>query len=77
MCAFAFARKGGQRYGTIICDLQRRRVIDLPDREAANPATWLAAHREITVVSRDRGGSYVQAATRGAPQAVQVAIAGA
>jgi transposase len=69
-----FAWKRGQRYGTIVCDLERRRVVDLlPDREATTVAAWLAGHPEITVVSRDRGGSYGQAATRGAPQAVQVA----
>ena len=69
-----FAWKRGQRYGTIVCDLERRRVIDLlPDREAATVAAWLAAHPEITIVSRDRGGSYGQAATQGAAQAVQVA----
>ena len=69
-----FAWKRGQRYGTIVCDLERRRVIDLlPDRETATVAAWLAAHPEITIVSRDRGGSYGQAATQGAAQAVQVA----
>jgi transposase len=69
-----FAWKRGQRYGTIVCDLERRQVVDLlPDREATTVAVWLADHPEITVVSRDRGGSYGQAATRGAPQAVQVA----
>jgi transposase len=69
-----FAWKRGQRYGTIVCDLERRRVVDLlPDREAATVAAWLAAHPEITIVSRDRGGSYGQAATQGAAQAVQVA----
>jgi transposase len=69
-----FAWKRGQRYGTIVCDLERRWVIDLlPDREAATVAAWLAAHPEITIVSRDRGGSYRQAATQGAAQAVQVA----
>jgi transposase len=69
-----FAWKRGQRYGTIVCDLERRRVVDLlPDREAATVATWLAAHPDITIVARDRGGSYGQAASQGAAQAVQVA----
>jgi len=69
-----FAWRRGQRYGTIICDLERRRIVDLlPDREAGTVATWLAAHPDITVVSRDRGGGYGQAASQGAPQAVQVA----
>src|SRR6185437_3899310 len=34
---------------------------------------WLSRHPEITVISRDRGGGYGQAAARAAPQAVQVA----
>ena len=69
-----FAWKRGQRYGTLVCDLDQRRIIDvLPDREPATVEAWLAAHPEITVVSRDRGGGYGQAATRAAPQATQVA----
>jgi transposase len=69
-----FAWKRGQRYGTIVCDLERRRIVEvLPDREAATVEAWLAAHPEIVVVSRDRGGGYGQAAARAAPQAVQVA----
>ena len=69
-----WAWKRGQRYGSIICDLERRRVVDLlPDREAATVEAWLSRHPEITVISRDRGGGYGQAATRAVPQAVQVA----
>ncbi len=69
-----FAWKRGQRYGTVVCDLERHCIIDLlPDREPATVAAWLADHPEITVVSRDRGAGYGQAASKGAPQAVQVA----
>jgi len=69
-----FAWKRGQHYGRIVCDLERRRIIDLlADREAGTVQAWLAAHPEIAVVSRDRGGRYGQAATKGGPQAVQVA----
>ncbi len=69
-----WAWKRGQRYGSIICDLERRRVVDLlPDREPATVEAWLSRHPEITVISRDRGGGYGQAATSAAPQAVQVA----
>jgi transposase len=69
-----WAWKRGQRYGSIICDLERRRVVDLlPDREPATIEAWLSHHPEINVISRDRGGGYGQAATRAAPQAVQVA----
>jgi transposase len=40
-----WAWKRGHRYGTIVCDLQRRRIIDiLPDREPATVTAWLAEH---------------------------------
>ena len=69
-----FAWKRGQRYGTLVCDLERRRIVDLlPDREPATVEAWLKAHPEIASISRDRGGGYGQAATKAAPQAVQVA----
>jgi transposase len=69
-----WAWKRGQRYGSIICDLERRRIVDLlPDREPATVEAWLSLHPEIAVISRDRGGGYGRAATRAAPQAVQVA----
>ena len=69
-----WAWKRGQRYGSIICDLERRRIVDLlPDREPVTVEGWLARHPEVRVISRDRGGGYGQAATRAAPQAVQIA----
>jgi transposase len=69
-----WAWKRGHRYGTIICDLERRRIIDiLPDREAATVAAWLAARPSIAVIARDRGAGYIQAATEGRPEAIQVA----
>ena len=69
-----FAFKRGQRYGTLVCDLDQRRIVDLlPDRDPATVEAWLAGHPEITVVSRDRGGGYGQAAAKAAPQAIQVA----
>jgi transposase len=69
-----WAWRKGQRYGTIVVDLERSDVIDLlPDRDADTVAAWLKAHPGIEVVGRDRSATYAEAATQGASQAVQVA----
>jgi transposase len=69
-----FSFKRGHRFGTILVDLQSHGVIDvLPDRSAGTSATWMAAHPEIELVSRDRGGDYASAAKASAPQAIQCA----
>ena len=69
---FAFRR--GHRYGSILVDLERRRVVDLlPDRKPETVIAWLEQHGRPEIISRDRGGGYAEAARRGAPNAIQVA----
>ncbi|WP_419805934.1 transposase [Terriglobus sp.] len=64
----------GHRYGTILCDLERGKVIDLlPTRDTAAVAAWLVQHPTVEIVSRDRASSFADAIRRGAPGAVQVA----
>jgi transposase len=69
-----WAWRKGQRYGTILVDLERHEVVDLlPDRTADSLSQWLQAHPGVEVISRDRSGTYVDGASRGVPDAVQVA----
>ena len=69
-----WAYRRNHRYGTIVCDLQRRRVVALlPDREQASAEAWLRQHSGISIVSRDRGGGYGEAIARALPDAIQVA----
>lgn len=69
-----WAWRKGHRYGTILCDLESRKVVDLlPDREAGTVAAWLRQHPGSEIVSRDRGGIYAQATRQAAPAIVQVA----
>lgn len=63
-----------QRYGTIICDLERRKTIALlPDRKPATLEAWLADQPQIDIVARDRGGGYALAVAKALPKAIQVA----
>ncbi len=69
-----WAWRRNQRYGTIICDLERRRPISLlPDREPSTAQAWLVAQQQIEIVARDRGGAYGLAAAKALPHSLQVA----
>ncbi len=69
-----FAWKKGDRYGTLLVDLQAHCPVDLlSDREAASVARWLREHPGVKLISRDRAGMYAEGAKRGAPRAKQIA----
>ncbi len=64
----------GAKFGTIVVDLESRRVVDLlADRAADRMADWFKQHPEIEIINGDRDGVYADAARQGAPHARQVA----
>jgi transposase len=66
---WAFRR--GYCYGTLICDLEWRRVVTLlPDRESGIVEAWLSAYPATALLALDR---YSEAAARALPGATQVA----
>src|SRR5438309_7830617 len=66
--------KRGLRYGTLICDLENNKPIDvLADRSVQTVSAWFEERRSREIVSRDRSSEYAAAISKGAPQALQVA----
>lgn len=69
---FAFRR--GARYGTILVDLERHKVVDLlPERSQESLVAWLERHPGVQTATRDRSNIYREALAKGAPDATQIA----
>ena len=69
-----FAFKKGHTYGTVLVDLERRRVVDLlPERSQESLVAWLRRHPGVEFAARDRSNIYREALAKGAPGAIQVA----
>ena len=68
-----WAWRRGERYGSILVDLEAGRPVDLlPERTAAALEQWLREHPGVEVIGRDRSTEYARGAAAGAPAAVQV-----
>ena len=69
-----FAFRKGNTYGTILVDLERRKVVDLlPECSQEGLADWLRRHPGVEVATRDRSRIYREGIAKGAPDAAQVA----
>jgi transposase len=69
-----WAWRKGQRYGTLVVDLEQGCPLDvLEDRTAETVAAWLQSHPDVTIVARDRAEAYAAGIRQGAPEATQVA----
>lgn len=69
-----WAWRKGHSYGTILVDLERHKVVGLlPERSAESIQQWLENHPGIETINRDRCGLYADGASRGVPNAVQIA----
>ena len=72
-----WAYKRRLRYGTLICDLETRRPVDLlSDRSVQTVCTWLEQHPEVEVISRDRWSEYARAARKALHKRFKWLIAG-
>lgn len=69
-----WAWKRGQRYGTIVVDLERKKPIALlPDRSKPMVIQWLKRYPPIKIVARDRSKEFAAAITEALPHAQHVA----
>lgn len=69
-----FAFRKGCSYGTIICDLDTHKPIDiLKDRATKTLSDWLKNHTGIEIITRDRANSYSRAIDDTIPETTQIA----
>ncbi len=68
-----FAFKKGRDYCTLICDMDKKVIIDiLPSRTKEAVSTWLENYPQIKLVSRDGSVTYRTAISEALPEATQV-----
>lgn len=68
-----FAYKKGHTYGTLICNLKTHKPVALLEGRDTSLGEWLEKHPEVSLISRDRSGSYAKIIAEKVPWAVNVA----
>lgn len=67
------AIKKGSIYGTLICDLETNRPIEvLESRSREELEAWLRKHKHVEIVTRDRASAYSAAVSNVLPKAIQI-----
>lgn len=73
VCIDDFAIHKRHTYGTIMVDIESRRVIDLlPSRESEEVVEWLKTYPNLSIVSRDGSVSYHSAISQANAAIVQI-----
>lgn len=73
VCIDDFALKKRQRYGTVMVDLETRKIVDMIEsREMEDVTRWLSEYPNLRVVSRDGSRTYAAAIATAHPGAKQV-----
>lgn len=73
VCIDDFAIRKRHTYGTVMVDIESRRVIDLlPSREIGDVAEWLKTYPNLSIVSRDGSVSYHSAISQADSAIVQI-----
>lgn len=69
-----WAIKKGNHYGTIICNLETHKPVDVfPERSTEALEKWLRKHPGIEIATRDRSNSYRKAFNNTSPKTTQIA----
>jgi len=73
VCIDDFALKRGQRYGTIMIDLETQIVVDILDsRDCEKVSDWLKGYPNIEIVSRDGSIGYRKAIDKAFGDVIQI-----
>ena len=73
MCIDDFALKKRQRYGTVMVDIETRKIVDMIEsREMADVSSWLSGYPNLKIVARDGSQTYAAAITEAHPGAMQI-----
>ncbi len=73
ICIDDFAMKKRNSYGTVMVDIESRKVIDLLDsRDLDDVTKWLKTYPNLKVITRDGSVTYASAIKKAHPNAIQV-----